>query len=652
MRIIVTIFIVLFFSLIFSGCSCRNEGGGVVVNVSGGGDSNDPARQAEDFLREIEILNSLDGSPCLPETQGGEKIIQTGDRLNSWIKRKRLDETWRSESDFIEMESAIRKAADGAELLAKTLYILQDKKLPEDKNNPVKVSDTLISECREVVKYLVEIERVLSMLVERVGVPDLGELLLMIRGMKEKFIAIESISNLNADAVRAFSKRFESEPEQIAGFAAYFKNFASSVRTEDLFIQTSDVYYLIQSIWLRDISNWARGDKQEAIERAKSLFDWTICNISARNQNAVNNISLPVQLPWQTVLLGNGSELDRAWVFVELLRQQRIDAVMLAVEDASKAGGLYVWGVGVLLGGEIYVFVPEYGTAIPSAEGLEFAENGELRCKGIATFTQILSDDSLLRQLDISDTKKFPVTAEMLKKTTMFLVASPETVSMRMKVLEADLSGGSSMILHTNINEQRRLLSEAKFNGGAKINVAVWNYPFRAKFDQLFKYAIIGSYLDIFRTSNPIPKKHSFPLWSGRILYFKGEITGQDGAMTCYQDARISDREIMELRADPNFRNNKSIMQILQLTTNQAVFWIGTASFQRNSIVNAKDSMKGLTASSVNIWAIPEAYILGRIAEREKNYKEAIKYYENIPKTNTPQPAFELRAKWIKQNIK
>jgi tetratricopeptide (TPR) repeat protein len=649
MRIIVTIIVVVFFSALFSGCDCRHDSGGVVISSTGGGMSNDSARQAEDFLREIELLNSLEGSPCLPETQGAEKIVQTGDRLNSWIKRKRPDESWKSEPEFLEMESIIRHGVTNAESLVRLLSILQGKKVLDENGNQINGSDTLLNECKEVVRHLSAIEIVLETLDKRFGITDLRELLSSMRELKEKFSAIDTIKNINANAIRAFAKQFVQNAEQITVVAAYLKNFATDMRTDDLFIQTSDVYYLIQSIWLRDISNWARGDKQETLERVKNLFDWTICNIAVRSQTSSNQMIFPIQLPWQSVLLGSASELDRAWVFVELLRQQRIDAVMLAVEDEKNVGETIIWGVGVLLDGEIYVFVPEYGTPIPTKDGLTLSENGTLNCEKIATLSQILNDDSLLRQLDVSGTKKFPITSEQLKKTTLFLVASPETVSMRMKVLEEDLSGSANMILYLNINEQRKLLSNANSTANAK--VAIWRHPFRAKFDQLFKYQIIGKYLDIFRTTNPISKRRSFPLWSGRILYFKGEITGQNGAMTCYQDARIAEREMIELRANPEFRKDKTISQILQLTTNQAVFWLGIASFERNSIESAKDSMKGLASSSVNIWVIPESYILGRISECEKNYDAAIDYYERASKAAIFQPSFELRAKWIRDKI-
>jgi hypothetical protein len=36
---------------------------------------------------------------------------------------------------------------------------------------------------------------------------------------------------------------------------------------------------LQEAVWLRDVSNWARGDQPDDLSRAKNLFDWTVRNI-------------------------------------------------------------------------------------------------------------------------------------------------------------------------------------------------------------------------------------------------------------------------------------------------------------------------------------------------------------------------------------
>ena len=116
--------------------------------------------------------------------------------------------------------------------------------------------------------------------------------------------------------------------------------------------------------------------------------------------------------------------------------------------------------VGVLLDGEIYLFLPHYGMPVPGYAKPIIGEDGSLHFPEIATFSQVLKDDQLLRQFDFSEQQKFPITSKMLQETTVFLLATPESASMRMKVLESELSGEQNMVLYTNLQEQRRLFAK------------------------------------------------------------------------------------------------------------------------------------------------------------------------------------------------
>jgi hypothetical protein len=140
------------------------------------------------------------------------------------------------------------------------------------------------------------------------------------------------------------------------------------------------------------------------------------------------------------------------------------------------------WGIGVLLDGEVYVFMLDYGFPLPGTEGVAINVDGSLHFSNVATLSQLLKDDSLLRRLDVSETQKFPLTSEMLKKTTAQLYVTPESVSMRMKVLEAELSGEQNMVLYTDPNElRRRFLAAPGITG-----VEFWKYPLRTAFEQQF----------------------------------------------------------------------------------------------------------------------------------------------------------------------
>ena len=92
-----------------------------------------------------------------------------------------------------------------------------------------------------------------------------------------------------------------------------------------------DGFALQEAVWLRDIGTWGRGDALDDLERARSLFDWTVCNIQLDPQSAEH---IP-QFPWETLFFGRGTATERAWVFILLARQLGIDAAVLGIEQKA-----------------------------------------------------------------------------------------------------------------------------------------------------------------------------------------------------------------------------------------------------------------------------------------------------------------------------
>ena len=97
-----------------------------------------------------------------------------------------------------------------------------------------------------------------------------------------------------------------------------------------------DGYMLMEAVWLRDASRskWAGGGSADELQVARSLFDWTIRNIQTDHDRADR---VP-QVPWETLFLGHGTPLERAWTYILLLRQRGIDAALLALpqKDSGK----------------------------------------------------------------------------------------------------------------------------------------------------------------------------------------------------------------------------------------------------------------------------------------------------------------------------
>ena len=91
-----------------------------------------------------------------------------------------------------------------------------------------------------------------------------------------------------------------------------------------------DGFELQEAVWLRDLSNWARGNTLDDRQRVAKLFDWIVRNIELDR----NSMGRTPQMPWETLLLGHGTALERAWAFILLARQQGIDAAVLATTIA------------------------------------------------------------------------------------------------------------------------------------------------------------------------------------------------------------------------------------------------------------------------------------------------------------------------------
>ena len=105
-----------------------------------------------------------------------------------------------------------------------------------------------------------------------------------------------------------------------------------------------------EAILVRDVSRWARGEEADDLSRAKRLFDWTVRNIQLEPERADPSLRHFMKRPWETLIWGMGSAMERSWVFILLARQQGLDAAVLALEDAADPAHpqLRPWAVAVL----------------------------------------------------------------------------------------------------------------------------------------------------------------------------------------------------------------------------------------------------------------------------------------------------------------
>jgi len=646
-----TALILLLVCLSLTGCKRRRDA--TLDRVAGPhAQFGDAAHQKAEFDRSLDIINSLDSSPSLPNTPGFETLVSVGDRLNNWIRHQKPDDAWKPDEVFQEVKQAAQHTAEAAETVVRALALLKGETVLDDNNQPLVASETLETERQAVTNSLEQLVFQLRILASLADLQTMDWFSEAVSDLQRRFAVLENIPTMNAAYLRAFARGLEFEADVFAVSAAMFEAYAVQLQTDGLFITTADVEYLKQSAWMRDLSRWAGGEKRVLLSQAIELCDWVVCNVEMRSSvmsiNQQESIEVLPQYPWQTILLGYGTANDRMAVFLELLKQLRIDAALLAIPDPREPSIPLCWAIGVLLDGEVYVFLLNYGFPVPGADGVAVGDDGALQFSGVATLSQLQQDDSLLRSLDLSEDQPFPITAEMLQQSTAYLYITPESVSMRMKVLEAELNPEQSMVLYTDPYELRR-----RFLGASGISgVEFWQYPLRTAFEQRFNSESTNAALGIFLVQRPrvdlgtSAVQLHYPLWSGRVRYFKGAISGQENALTKYQNVRVSDREMIQFRNDPVFRNAPEIGLQLQWITVQASYWLGAALFEIDSVTAAKDTLMGIRSDRLNIWRYNTEYLLGRIAERERRYDDARRHYANtVPALSGLGNA--VRARWL-----
>jgi tetratricopeptide (TPR) repeat protein len=444
-----------------------------------------------------------------------------------------------------------------------------------------------------------------------------------------------------------------------------------------------DGFALQEVVWLRDISNWARGAKADELERARRIFDWTVRNIQL---DLDSNRRTP-QVPWETLLLGHGTGLERAWVFILLLRQQGIDAALLALPTPAPGGKaakpsagaktppaegqLRPWCVGALIGEKgrekVYLFDAALGLPIPAPQGIRRA-GGQLEIVP-ASLDQVAADRSLLARLDLEQEPYWAKDAD-LKQLVVLVEASPVYLAKRTRLLESHLVGPQKMVLSVAASEQG-----ARFKAAAHAHdVRLWTLPYQTLYRRLMlDTSGIAARLELLV---PFYAQESNPLVIGRVRHLKGRFLDSEGAIDVYQASRISNQELSDLYHSRAAECQKMVEQRAgKLTAEQradikqtsqevarrsvvpyaiakvdASYWLGLIAFEQGNYPAAMDyfSKRTLEATPGGPWTAGAHYNLGRTYEAAGQPQKAADEYQGSVFSRLDYGNL-LRAKWLKQ---
>lgn len=444
--------------------------------------------------------------------------------------------------------------------------------------------------------------------------------------------------------------------------------------------QLSDIVVLEETRWLQAIAKYASqaGDDHprlkwipelglprrptQALIAAHLLFDWTIRNVQldellaypktavagpaadGSNEDPTAGWPPPMQAipgpgytghPWHVLMYGRGDAYQRARVFIGLLRQLRIDAVMLSID--TKIGRAQPWLPAVLIENELYLFDPALGLAIPGPGGV-----------GTATLKQALADPAILASLNIGDSYVYPVQHTNLDQVVALLDASPEALSQRMLLIEQHLGAADQMILTVSASELARAVRECE---GIQ-DVRLWAVPIEAAIYQ-------RAYADLVMRDGQKQWEdfvaHGVfqqlnPLVQGRRQYLLGHFQkrgDEEGAAHYFQVARVTDSSLDAMEesrrvqqemglerplgmSDEDWTQRLEQIKRLQVESKQhASYWMGLLHQQQGNYEVARNWLATRTLERYpdGPWTHGARYNLARCDEALGALAEAIKLY-------------------------
>ena len=219
-----------------------------------------------------------------------------------------------------------------------------------------------------------------------------------------------------------------------------------------------DGAYLAETIYLRDVALGLEVSALPPAKRALAAFNWVVRQVVLTPSNPeVPN--LPPVSPSYILRRGSGTELERAYAFLELCRQLGLNACLIGPKQDTAPNAPAFWAVGVRADQQILLFDPKRGEALPF--NLEQLRNQ------VPEFAAKFSELAKANNIGVED----------LRKAEVFIAVPLSAFATRLKLLEEKLEVERGVKLTTN----REGILKGFTNAAQGAPVGFWNppkYPF------------------------------------------------------------------------------------------------------------------------------------------------------------------------------
>lgn len=441
---------------------------------------------------------------------------------------------------------------------------------------------------------------------------------------------------------------------------------------------TRDAEHIRDCLMFQKISNNVTDGARDDLTAVVTLFDYVMRNIALAEAQEMK-LGVPFSIN-EVLLRGRGSVENRIWLFANLLRQQRIDSVLIVPKAAAEAKTFYPL-VGVNLNKQFYLFDPFLGTPIPSSDDVPPQANGSdsdkadeatLLVQKPATLKDALADDQIFRRLDLNEKSKYPLSSDQFKEIVAFVVSDAGYWSNRMHVLQQSLTGGRSMIVSDLLHDFQvgNFGDSAEKEAGAISRVAqagsdywkpedvsVWNHPEQSLYysshrndkQQQIRNAMFMPFRAPMRVKTN-KENQQMQIGDPEEIQYKTRVSQLMGdyplAVAKYSSIRLDCRTFRTIRVDQN------ILRMHEAAFDDALYWTGLCHMQEDNISAAistfsqyiNPNRKGLGPSWISQAVINQAICFARIGD----FSSAVGTLKLLPPQSSSFPAAQhLVKRWM-----
>jgi len=226
-----------------------------------------------------------------------------------------------------------------------------------------------------------------------------------------------------------------------------------------------DAVHVRDGIFFHSIAGYLSDRGRDELQRVSAAIEFVCRNVALWKDD---EIELPL-IPYFTIQVGKGSVKDRAWLAAEILRQMRINSVIVRGKSDAKSSN-DKWLFGVILDKQIYLYDLRTGLAV---------FGGSVEPTSVARLSDIPAHPEWLEQM--SATATYRISAESLKEPVFFAITTPDFWCPRMQRLEQSLPPSESCVLYEAIQaplQESSLLQRLSTGSGAPVDaIKLWTHP-------------------------------------------------------------------------------------------------------------------------------------------------------------------------------